>query len=179
MVRTLLMLLLLILFNLSTYSYAKDPIRIIHGMVTRVSDGDIIQVTDSDNKRVKIRLYGIDAPETEKSGKKTGHQSTQGQPYGAEAYRALKGKIDGQPVNVEIMEIDRYNQAVSKVWIGKRNINLEMVRDGYAWAYRYYLDHYDIEYAMAEEQAKNEKRGLWQQNNPEPPWEFRKRIKRK
>ena len=44
-------------------------------------------------RRVKVRLYGIDAPETEKSNKKTGHVSKAGQPYGEEAYQTLYKKL--------------------------------------------------------------------------------------
>jgi endonuclease YncB( thermonuclease family) len=54
---------------------AKTPIRTIEGIVTRVSDGDTIQVTDGYGSKVKIRLYGMDAPETEKSNHKTGRVS--------------------------------------------------------------------------------------------------------
>ena len=110
--------------------------------------------------------------------KKTGRVSKPGQPYGEEAYQALKDKVGGQRVKVEVIEIDRYKRAVSKVWNGKRNINQEMVREGYAWAYRHYLDHYDaVEYISAEDQAKAARRGLWQQSNPQPPWEFRKSLR--
>ncbi|GAM08262.1 putative endonuclease LCL3 [Geobacter sp. OR-1] len=90
--------------------------------------------------KVKIRLYGIDAPETEKSNKKTGHVSKPGQPYGEEAYQALKKKIDRQKVKFEVMDIDRYKRAVSILRLDNRNINSEMVREGFAWAYRQYLD---------------------------------------
>uniref|UniRef100_C6DZD4 Nuclease (SNase domain protein) n=1 Tax=Geobacter sp. (strain M21) TaxID=443144 RepID=C6DZD4_GEOSM len=159
---------------------AKEPIRVIEGFVSKVSDGDTMQVQDALGTRVKVRLYGIDAPETEKVNRKTGKVSKPGQPYGEEAFQALKGKIGGQRVTVEVRDIDRYRRAVSLVRLGGREINQEMVREGFAWAYRQYLDRPNAsEYIRAEEEARREKRGLWRQGNPVPPWEFRKMQRRK
>ncbi len=127
--KPLLLIPLLALFTVRP-AIAKDPIRIIEGIVSKVSDGDTIQLKDPLGTKVKIRLYGIDAPETEKSNRKTGRVSKPGQPYGEEAFEALKGKIDSQRVKVEVMDIDRYRRAVSIIWLGNRNINREMVREG-------------------------------------------------
>lgn len=160
--------------------FAKDPIRTIEGIVTKVSDGDTINVTDPVGSKLKIRLYGVDAPETEKSNKRTGHVSKPGQPYGDEAWKALDRKIYRKRVKVDVMDIDRYRRAVSVVWLDGRNINKEMVAEGWAWAYRQYLDRpHASEYIQAEEMARDKMLGLWQQNNPQPPWEFRKRLKTK
>jgi len=176
-VRTMIFAPLLFLL-LTSPAFAKEPIRTIQGTVTKVSDGDTIQVVDQLGSRVKVRLYGIDAPEMERRNRKTGLVSKQGQPYGQEAFDALKGKIGGQRVKAEVMDIDRYRRAVSVVWLGERNINKEMVREGFAWAYRQYLDRpYTSEYIQAEEQARREGRGLWRQGNPQPPWEFRRMQK--
>lgn len=170
------LLLLALFFALSVGSaWAEDPIRVLEGIVSKVSDGDTVQVQDALGTRVKVRLYGIDAPETEKRNRKTGRVSNQGQPFGVEAFQALKGKIGGQRVTVEVRDIDRYRRAVSVVRLAKRDINQEMVREGFAWAYRQYLERpYASEYLQAEEEARRERRGLWRQGNPQPPWEFRK-----
>lgn len=158
---------------------AKEPIRTVEGIVTKVSDGDTIHVKDDLGSKLKIRLYGIDAPETEKSNKKTGNVSKAGQPYGEEAWKALEEKIYRKRVMVEIMDIDRYKRMVSIIKLNGRNINKEMVAEGHAWAYRQYLDRpYASEYIAAEEQARIKRLGLWKQNNPQPPWEFRKMQKR-
>lgn len=154
---------------------AKDPIRSIEGTVIKVSDGDTIQVMDDLGTKIKVRFYGIDCPETEKSNKRTGHVSKQGQPYGDEAFRALQGKLQRQKVKLDVMAVDRYGRIVSIVWLNNRNINLEMAAEGWAWAYKQYLDRpHASEYIEAEEQARSKRLGLWQQNNPQPPWEFRK-----
>jgi hypothetical protein len=74
---------------------------------------------------------------------------------------------------------DRYGRTVCIVWLGKRNINLEMIVDGWAWAYIQYLDRpHASEYIQAEEQARAKRLGLWQQDNTQPPWEFRKLLRR-
>jgi endonuclease YncB( thermonuclease family) len=163
---------------LSPVAHAKDPIRTIEGVVTKVSDGDTINVTDSLGTKVKVRLYGIDAPETEKSNKRTGHISKPGQPYGEEAYQALRSMVYRKVVKLDIMAIDRYKRSVGIVWLDGKNINKEMVAQGYAWAYRQYLDRpHASEYIELEEQARDKKLGLWEQRNPRPPWKFRKSFK--
>lgn len=169
-----------LLLCLSTIpSFAKEPIRVIEGMVTKISDGDTIQVTDQLGTKVKVRFYGMDAPETEKSNKKTGKVSKPGQPYGEEAFQALQQKVKRQKVRLDVMDIDRYGRTVSIVWLGNRNINREMVVEGWAWAYRQYLDRaHASEYINDEEQARKAQKGIWQQNNPQPPWEFRKSLKK-
>lgn len=173
------MITLLCLIVLALPAYAKEPVRVIEGMVTKVSDGDTIQVTDNLGTKVKVRMYGMDTPETEKSNKKTGRVSKPGQPYGEEAFHALQQKVNRQNVRLDVMTIDRYGRTVSIVWLGDRNINKEMVSDGWAWAYRQYLDRAHASgYITAEEQARSAKKGLWQQNNPQPPWEFRKSLKK-
>jgi endonuclease YncB( thermonuclease family) len=154
---------------------AKEPIRTIEGLVIKVSDGDTINVMDSLGTKVKVRLYGIDAPETEKSNRRTGHISKPGQPYGDEASTALQSKVYRKMVKLEIMDIDRYKRSVGIVWLNEEDINQEMVAEGYAWAYRQYLDRpHASEYLKAEESARLKKLGIWQQYNPQPPWEFRK-----
>jgi endonuclease YncB( thermonuclease family) len=95
-----------LIFILSTTlsALAKEPIRSIEGTVIKVSDGDTIQVVDSLGTKVKVRFYGIDCPETEKSNHKTGRVSKAGQPYGEDAYRALQGKLQRQHVRLDVMD---------------------------------------------------------------------------
>lgn len=178
MKRILSVSLLLALISFSS-AFAKEPIRSVVGMVTKVSDGDTIHLTDDLGTKLKVRLYGIDAPETEKSNRKTGKVSKAGQPYGEEAFRALDDKVFRKRVRVDIMAIDQYQRFVGIIWLGDRNINKEMVAEGYAWAYRQYLDRpHASEYIVAEKQARDRRLGLWVQDNPEPPWEFRKQQKK-
>jgi len=176
---------LLIVFSLTaiiclstTPLLTKEPIRTVNGIVTQVSDGDTVKLETAEGTELKIRLYGIDAPEMEKINRRTGTVSKPGQPYGEEAYKALKSKMLDSRVKVEIMAIDRYKRMVGIVHIDSKNINLEMVKEGWAWAYRQYLDRpYASEYLDAEREARTKRLSLWQQPNPQPPWEFRKLMR--
>lgn len=162
------------LLVMSSPVFAKEPIRVLEGLVVKVSDGDTITVYSSGTK-LKVRLYGIDAPEMVKKNRKNGQISKQGQPYGEEAYRALDRKVYQQKVRLDTIDVDRYRRLVSMVWMVNRNINLEMMREGWAWAYRKYLDSaYASEFLGEEEQTRKKRIGLWRQYIPQPPWEFRK-----
>lgn len=169
----------LLLIAVTSLSFAREPSRIIEGHVTKVSDGNTFLVRDLEGEKVKVSLYGIDCPETDKVNKKTGGVYRPGQPYGDEALRALMDKIDTKRVRLEVMFVDRHQRAVSIVWVDGRNVNREMVADGWAWVSRQYSDRPRIsEYLEAEENARRNNLGLWQQGNPQPPWEFRRSLKR-
>ncbi|GFO68586.1 hypothetical protein GMLC_21650 [Geomonas limicola] len=145
-----------------------------------MTDGDTVQVIDSSGVKVKVRLFGIDAPETEKRNSRTKAVVKPGQPYGGEAHQALRHKVAGKQVAAEIMDIDRYKRSVAILRLGNRDINQEMVREGWAWAYRQYLDRpHASGYIASEAAARRERLGLWQQGNPQPPWEFRKALRGK
>lgn len=168
----------MLLLALTCPALAKQPIRSIEGTATKVSDGDTIQVTDNLGTMVKIRLYGIDAPETTKRNKKTGKISKPGQPYGEEACQALRQKVKLQQVRCDVYDIDKYRRLVAVVWLGSRDINREMIAEGHAWAYRKYLrGPIAADYIASEEKARKDRKGLWQQDNPQAPNAFRK-IKR-
>jgi endonuclease YncB( thermonuclease family) len=167
-----------ILCSLTTFLLAKEPIRTVDGIVTQVSDGDTVKLETTEGTKLKIRLYGIDAPEMEKINHRTGTVSKPGQPYGEEAYKALELKMLDSKVRVDVMATDRYKRMVGIVYHNTRNINLEMVKEGWAWAYREYLDRpYASEYLDAEREARTKRLSLWQQPNPQPPWEFRKLMR--
>lgn len=165
---------LLALFALLSFeAQAKNPIRTEYGVVKKVSDGDTIQAITDNGTKLKIRLYGIDAPETAKGKKKT-ITTKPGQPYGEEAQESLENKVMGKKVRIDIVDVDRYHRLVSLIYLSDRNINHEMVAEGYAWAYRQYLDSaYASEFIGLEDEARAKKLGLWKQANPEPPWEWR------
>jgi len=166
--RTLLALSALVLL-IAADSFAATTIA---GVVRRVFDGDTVLLATRSENRLKVRLYGIDAPETSKPGEP-------GQPFGEIAKRTLMYKIMGRQVSAEIVENDQYQRAVAIVRYNGRDINREMVAEGMAWAYRQYLlGPYASVYIGAEEMARSRHKGLWRDNNPMPPWEFRQAIKK-
>ncbi len=145
----------------------KGEAETVYGMVKAVYDGDTVVLVGRGTGRLKVRLYGIDAPETAKPEKP-------GQNYSAQARRVLMYKLLGKEVAAEIQDRDQYGRAVAVLKRGGRDINAEMVAEGHAWAYRRYLaGSYASRYIGFEEHARRQRRGIWRESNPQPPWEFR------
>lgn len=152
----------------SSESSCASP-RVVEGEVSRVFDGDTVTLTTREGTKLRVRLYGIDAPEVR-------HEEMAGQPYGKAAKEALSELALGRSVTVEIVDIDVHRRMVGIVRRSGVDINLEMVRSGYAWAYRRYLSSpYASRYLDAEKEARGKRLGLWKDANPDPPWEFKKK----
>lgn len=132
--------------------------------VVKVSDGDTITVLDENNKQIRVRLWGIDAPESK-------------QAYGKAARSRLADNIAGKDVRLDVRGKDRYGRLLAVVWLGDENENLLQVRDGFAWHYVYYAKK-ATEYAEAEKYARERRLGLWKDSNPVPPWEYRRRKRK-
>lgn len=137
----------------------------ITGKVVSVADGDTITVLTGAKESVKVRFYGIDAPESR-------------QAFGARAKQELSGLVFGKVVTVDVVDVDQYGRSVGRVGIAGMDVNLEMVRRGFAWWYRAYAKK-DATLAAAETEARNAGRGLWADKMPTPPWEFRRTSKSK
>ena len=137
----------------------------LEGEVARVSDGDTIWVRGSgeQGKGVKVRLDRIDAPESK-------------QDYGFEAKEYLNGRIGGKTVKVEWEKKDQFGRILGIVYLDGTDINLEMVATGNAWHYA----HFDQtpEYIEAEKTAKGNRLGLWADESPINPYDFRQGRKR-
>lgn len=146
----------------------------INAKIVRVSDGDTVVVQPAEGGAfMKCRLYGIDSPEIP-------HGRKEGQPFGEDATKALKRLVLAQDTTIEVMDKDRYGRSVCRIYKNRLDVNLEMVKEGYAWAYIQYLKRpHASEYIDAEREARAKKLGLWQQSNPLPPWEFRKLMRKK
>ena len=140
---------------------------LIEGMVRTVYNGGTVLLATREDSLVKVRLYGIDAPDAK--------PGSPGQPFGEIARRTLMYKIMGRQVSAEFMDIDRDRRTVVVIRYACRDINREMVAEGMAWAYRQYLQEpYASEYTGAEEVARARHKGLWRDASPLPPWEYRK-----
>jgi len=141
----------------------------VDGRVVSVHDGDTLTVLDAQNTRHRVRLAGIDAPET-------------GQPFGNAAKQSLARLAAGQWVDARCRKRDRYGREVCSVFLGAQDIGLEQVRSGLAWWYREYAREQAPEdratYAAAEIDAKEARRGLWREVHPTPPWSWRKQHAR-
>jgi len=156
--------------NKVTFSAVSSQIT---GTVFESHDGDTCKVKAADGQIYIVRLYGIDAPEYT--------LPKLNQPYGKESGAYLAGLILNKSVTVEITGKDVHPQRVDGViMVDGKNVNLEMVKTGYAWAYVAYLKAADKPaYQAAQDDAKSAKLGLWADANPTPPWEYRKAQKTK
>lgn len=169
---------ILLLSAFPIIAHGQAPMRTLAGTVTKISDGDTIHLETPEQTILKVRLYGIDAPETPKINQHTGHVNKPGQPYGDEAWKALESKIMGKQVKLDILDIDKYRRMVGMIYFNGRNINLEMVREGYAEAYIEYLkEPYRKYFLKAEREARLAKKGIWSLPEYERPKDFRKRLK--
>ncbi len=136
-----------------------------------VYDGDTLRVIKG-NEELKIRFCGIDAPEKK-------------QQLGVEARDYLRSLIElgnGELLLVPIDQ-DRYGRTVAEVYVQDRkssaiNLNLQMVKDGYAWHYERYSGNCPShqQFAIAQKLAQEEKLGIWKGSSI-PPWEWRKTNK--
>ena len=126
--------------------------------VDRVTDGDTIVLMD----RTRVRLQGIDAPERD-------------QPYGQIATAALEYMVARSIYLVEVDE-DRYGRLVGQLYHSKEgyDINASMVCAGYAWWYERYARDSQI-LSDCQIEAKQAPKGLWADEGPMPPWDWRRR----
>jgi micrococcal nuclease len=131
------------------------------GVVTRVWDGDTLWVRPdgSSGKPVKLRLQGLDAPESCQAG-------------GPQATAALKSRVLGQRVQVQAKATDAYQRRVVSVFVAGEDVGSWMVSQGHAWSYgfRYHAGRY----AAEEQAARAAGRGLFADPHAIEPRVFRK-----
>jgi endonuclease YncB( thermonuclease family) len=130
----------------------------ITGKVVSIQDGDTITVLVG-KEQVKVRLDGIDAPESK-------------QAFGTKAKQHLSELIGDNQVRVVVSGKDRYGRTLGTVFVSSKNLNEQMVKDGFAWHYKQYSKERQL--AQLEDEARAAKRGLWADKDPVAPWEWRK-----
>ncbi len=128
------------------------------GKVIAIERGDQIRVMQDIGKVETVRLYGIDSP-------------GEPQPFGETARLYTHKRILGKTVRVEPIITDSFNRVIAWVYVDGESFNKELLRKGMAWWYRKYLP-FEVELADLEEQARNDRIGLWAHPSPIPPWEF-------
>jgi micrococcal nuclease len=156
-----------------TIRYGNKTLTHEEGTVTRVADGDTLTVITPNQTKLRIRMFGIDAPETPKGAK------FPGQPYGTEAEAYLKQLVEGKRVTVEIYQVDRYKRLLSTIFLDGKDINLAMIEAGLAEVYRgpESGNPYKQQYQAAEEAARSVKKGMWVLGDTyESPRAYRKRV---
>lgn len=142
----------------------------LNGRVVGVSDGDTATVLDATNTQFKIRLLGIDAPEKK-------------QAFGNKSKEHLSDLVFNKHVQVEYSKKDKYGRLVGKITVNGVDANLEQVKAGMAWHYKQYQREQSeadrFTYTQAEDHARAEKRGVWVDPEPTPPWDWRKQQKQR
>ncbi|MDB0284727.1 nuclease, partial [Acinetobacter baumannii] len=135
-----------LLVSLSNYCHADFVAKVVG-----VTDGDTITVLDAQKNQVRIRLANIDAPE-------------KNQPFGSRSKQALSDLVFNKYVYIKESGFDKHNRMIATVMKGNDPINRIMVKDGFAWAYKEYLN--DPIILNLETYAKKNRVGLWQDPNP-------------
>ena len=139
--------------------------KILQGKVIRVLDGDTIEIKTLPAKIVvyevpiRVRLINIDAPEKK-------------QPFGRWSTSQLKTLVAGKQVTVSYSHKDRYGRIIGHVFTTNgTDASRFMVQSGAAWVYERY--NVDESLPALQREAQEQKRDLWADANPVPPWEWR------
>ena len=145
----------------------------LEGRVVAIVDGDTLDLLTAEQRTVRVRLAEIDAPE---------HR----QAFGTRAREALSDLAFGKAARVELVDRDRWGRIVGRVYVGvfrepgatpiELEINSDLVRQGFAWVFRKYRHRPAL--LELETDAKANRRGLWADVAPVPPWEWRRARKR-
>jgi len=151
---------------------------VLEGRVIAVSDGDTITIVDASKQQHRIRINGIDAPE-------------KGQAFGERSKQNLSKLAFQKDARLDCHKTDRYKRKVCKVWVqpadcptcgNTLDVGHAQVVAGLAWWYRAYAKEQTAEdkgrYESAEDEARLRTWGLWRDNEPVPPWEWRRQSKK-
>ncbi|MDP3386064.1 MAG: thermonuclease family protein [Eubacteriales bacterium] len=136
--------------------YAEEQ---LNGKVIGVSDGDTIVFLDQGNKQIKVRLDGIDCPESK-------------QPFGQKAKQFTVDFCFGKQVAIISNGIDRYGRVLGIVVVNNDTLNYELIKAGFAWHYKQY--NKEPRLSDMEKIAREKRIGLWKDESPIPPWEWRR-----
>lgn len=132
--------------------------------VVSVADGDTLTVLQN-RQQIRIRLYGIDCPEKD-------------QPFHTRASRRTAELAQGRTVTVRTESRDRWGRLVAWVTLPDgRSLNEILVAEGLAWHFRRYAPR-EKRLIQLEREARDARRGLWQDPAPVPPWEWRRHSRR-
>lgn len=130
----------------------------------KIYDGDTVKL-EGPNGRFKLRLTGIDAPE-------------RNQAYGKKSRRALNKlcKSNNIPIDVKLTGMDKYHRYLGRLYCNGIDASLHLTQLGLAWHNYWYSS--DLNIFLAQRTAQKEAKGLWQQRNPIPPWQWRRQHQR-
>ena len=131
----------------------------ITGTVVYVSDGDTFYLFTERSDKVKVRVADIDCPE-------------RSQDFGLEAKDFVIKEIKGKTVSLNVKGTDRFGRKIAFVKYDGKDLSEQLLINGYAWHYKKYSELDTL--SNLEENARRERKGLWQASNPVAPWDYRK-----
>lgn len=136
----------------------------LQGKCVKVADGDTITVLTA-HEEVRVRIYGVDSPE-------------KSQNFGQKAKKFTLGLVGGKHVKVDVIDTDRYGRAVGVVYVGRKCLNEELLKFGYAWYYgKYCKKLFCRKWRDLETKARVNRVGLWGDPHAQAPWDFRRKGK--
>jgi endonuclease YncB( thermonuclease family) len=126
--------------------------------VVKVIDGDTLIASDQTGKNYTLKLYGIDAPQSEQNA-------------GSKATQMLTAMIKDKDVTVVVVGKDNNGLPYVKLLLNGVSVNAAMVKSGYAWVNTDNCkDSQCDQWSQYQRLATDHRKGLWEQLNPEPPW---------
>ena len=138
------------------------PLPGFYAKVIGIVDGDTIDVLTDDKTTIRIRFFGVDAPE-------------RGQPFGNNAKQFIANLVFEETLRVVELDRDRNDRVVAELYLENQRITLAIVEAGLAWHAPQYSD--DPKLAAAQHNARSQPRGLWTDPRFVAPWEWRKLSK--
>ena len=139
---------------------------ILEGHVIHIAEGDTITVLNSKHQQLRVRIAAIDAPERQ-------------QPFSKISQEHLSKLVRRQIVVVQWHKKDKYGRLVGTVHVKGLDVGLEQLRAGLAWHVKRFGNEQTPEdfavYSAAENDARARGIGLWQDEYPVPPWEWRRK----
>jgi len=168
---------LLLLLILGVAVQAATATQPLDARVVKVTDGDSLEVRDSNGRVHRVRLDGIDAPEY-------------AQPFGNRSRQNLTGLVLNKDVHLEIQKRDAYGRLVAKAWVippdapcsvpscpKTLDVAQAQLIAGLAWHYKKYEreqgEEDRLRYAFEQDEAHARRSGLWSNPDARPPWEWR------
>ena len=149
----------ILLISLLLFVSLDGSCELIEGLkVEKVIDGDTVYGL-MNGKTYKLRLSEIDAPERD-------------QPFGRQSKVFLRDLLKDGEFNADISAQDQYGRYLARLYNNGVDINRTMVSEGMAWVYDDYVK--DKTFYQNQQEAQEQKKGLWSKRYPAPPWEWRR-----
>lgn len=134
------------------------PISVFSHPVVGINDGETLTLL-VDEKPLKVRLAGIDAPEKR-------------QAYGRDARQSLADLCLNKDATFRTQETDTYGTPFAVVFCNGVEVNRAQIERGMAWVFD--RTNRDFTLPALQLMARRDRKGLWADDKPVPPWEFRR-----